>query len=69
MSDRNQHAGQTRIPWLALTATALGISAAAWVISSKLRAPARRAESILDICERAASELDQRITETALRYA
>jgi hypothetical protein len=62
----NQVCGQNRrspLPWIALAA-AVGISAAALAVAIKNRgvdAVAADAENLLDMCERAVSQLDARL--------
>ena len=51
------------LPWLAIL-TAVGLSAAAYVVATKARAAnmAVQADDLLDICERAATQLDARLS-------
>ena len=51
------------VPWLAIL-TAVGLSAAAFVVATRSRADqvVAQADDLLDICERAASQLDARLS-------
>jgi len=51
------------LPWLAIL-TAVGLSAAAYVIATKARAENAvvQTDDLLEICERAASQLDARLS-------
>ena len=74
MSDRCQ-SGDCRkvnkLPWVVLTAAAIGVSAAAWVFVNKARtaqSPAQ-SEDLLDVCERAVQQLEARVSDGGMSVA
>ncbi|MFY9233412.1 MAG: hypothetical protein WAO58_03030 [Fimbriimonadaceae bacterium] len=57
----DKSAKRSRLPWLVLTAAAVGVST--WLIVNRSKGPHAEAnpDNLLDLCERAASQLDDRL--------